>query len=596
VRAYIRSFFWTAAIVITLGFQFSAQSAFAAPWEKLKDHQAPLTEAETKLANLFSEKKFSQLIQSARLQLRKNPDHPFVWYLLAVSYFHVGDFKQSVTILRSMRKLTKDTSYADLYLGLNYKYLDSIDQSRQFFRRGAENRGEFARHCLLESAILEWEQEQPAQALSKLQDYLRQYPRSRDRRGVQELAKKIEMTKTSNPEDLAKLWKRLAIKPLQDGEEMYRNHPFSMIAKPHMWYARTGTKYGTLETKYPIFDGLTPGKLANLKTTQQALYGDLGFALGPIRVQNSQVTAGYTYQTEWYTTEERINAYSDDYSDLDYFPFRPDLMERRHVLYADLQRVLLKPLHFGLFGRMEFAKIGSRLFPGPEDTQINRALNVEDTFLLVPYLQWSLNKDWTLVPYLYFFKLVNQDEPDFSQKSYSFEETPSFSFGSTLHWQYKPLSYRSSLRLYQNEAVFNDYWLDYKQIGLQWQQAADLKYGFSWQTGLEYSQRNYILDRPQVTGCGASAGTTADGSPIPKNCGRKQNGLAINLALYWHLSQQMRFEGLYRSQQRDNPGQKENDWNYKEYSFGIAIGFPDIDDNLNPVTFLGRSREDLQLD
>lgn len=593
--AYIRSIFWTAAIVISLGSQLTVQSVSAAPWEKLKDHQTPLTEAETRLVKLFSEKKFSQLIQSARLQLRKSPDHPFVWYLLAASYFHVGEFKQSVTILRSMRKFTKDTSYADLYLGLNYKYLDALENARKFLRHGAEGQGEFARNCLLESAMLELEHDQSAIALKQLQEFLRLYPRSRDRKVVQDLVKKIA-AKKSNLDEVAKLWQRLAIKPLQDGEEMYRNHPFSLLAKPHMWYARTGTKYGTLETKYPVFDGLSPGKLANLKTTQQALYGDLGFALGPVKVQNSQVTAGYAYQTEWYTTEERINAYSDDYSDFDYFPFRPDLMERRHILYADLQRLLFKPLSFGLFGRMEFAKIGSRLFPGPEDTQINRALNVEDSFLLVPYLQWSLSPDWTLVPYLYFFKMVNLDEPDFSQKSYSFEGTPSFSYGSTLHWQYKPLSYRSSIRLYQNEAVFNDYWLDYKQIGLQWQQAADLKYGFSWTTGLEYSQRNYILDRPQVTGCGPSAGTTADGSPIPKNCGRKQNGLAINLALNWHLSQQMRFEGSYRSQQRDNPGQKENDWSYKEFSFGIAMGFPDIDDNLNPITFLGRSREDLQLD
>src|SRR5690606_37478603 len=120
---------------------------------------------------------------------------------------------------------------------------------------------------------------------------------------------------------------------------------------------------------------------------------------------------------------------------------------------------------------------------------------------------------------LYFLKVIAAEESDFSQKTFDFEE-PALSYGLKISYYYPKLSWRTEFTAYQYEYIFNDYWLDYKQNGIEWQNRGELLYNFVWLFDLEWFQRDYILKIPQSNSCSTQGLNDSIEATPPVSCAR----------------------------------------------------------------------------
>src|SRR5690606_6620775 len=172
----------------------------------------------------------------------------------------------------------------------------------------------------------------------------------------------------------------------------------------------------------------------------------------------------------WLTEYSRIEEYLEEPTDIQYFPFRGDLLERRHQFYGDYRRSFANIFYAGAYARYEFARIGSSFYPGPEDPDLKQVLKISDTQVLIPWIGVSMTPTMRTLAYLYIRKELNEDSPEHSNKTFELgfgtDEDPVFSLGLSHNMELPEEKIELNLELFRYSFVYNDYWLDYDRIGL----------------------------------------------------------------------------------------------------------------------------------
>ncbi|RYZ90767.1 MAG: hypothetical protein EOP04_02820 [Proteobacteria bacterium] len=235
---------------------------------------------------------------------------------------------------------------------------------------------------------------------------------------------------------------------------------------PHLWFYELGYNYARGERANP---GYNNGAIVepNKAYEQYKLQAQVGFVLGPFKGANTQSHAGYIYSQDWYSDSERMETYMDEPSDIQYFPFRPDLMERRHRLFVETMGTR-GAFTFGGYGHWTYIRAGSDLFPAPERPEIRKSFDIGVETLFVPWMEWLYLPQHKLRFYLKFFKILNREQDDYSYKSYnlsSTSESPFFSYTLQHESRFNLLDAKLKEEIFYHRLLYNDYWESHTLAG-----------------------------------------------------------------------------------------------------------------------------------
>lgn len=522
----------------------------------------------------FKEKKYDKAITLYRKHLRKNRKDYNTWNQLGASYYHTGLPKRGLRYLKHVQNRTTLKSYNYYYQGLCYSAIGRSKKAKDYFTLSAvKYKDEYASRATYEMAAIEYKARDGAKSAYWLNLYRSRYPS-----GVyyQQVNRMLISLQTGNwLENVDGVAKQSMEKAL------FKYNPLSLSEHPHYWFWEVGSNYEVRSGQEPANNGkLNPTTSSNI-----SLLANAGVGIGPLREGKTTAFAGYTYRQKWLTESERWKEFSDEGSspDFGYFPFRPDLLERYHQFYGDIRRQVSSNLYWGVYGRYELARIGSNQAFFGGDTDLAKVQKISDTQTLIPWVGAIFNKYNRTLFYWYLRKEINEESPEFSNKTYDLGfisgGDPLFSLGLSHQTSLPELDMELSAELFQYEFIYNDPWLDYSRKGaiasIEYQAIPRLYFTGS----LGIYNDIYPLDRIKMTQCNSE--TSTDSSQIslddrPRFCQRTENGTLISAGAFWNWTQFNRFSLKYQVVQNKNSSQKEDELQKQVIVFRATMAFPSV--------------------
>lgn len=543
-------------------------------------HAAPGNSAKEKVGTErrayeeFVKRNYEKAIPLYQAHLREAPQDTSSANQLGASYYHIGLPKKALRVLKKVERRTNERSYNFFYQGLSYAALGQRTKAGYYFQYAAQYNDEYAARSNFELAVLSYNSQKIPEARHWAAVYLQRFPNGSQRQAAIQMIGAIDQGI-----------------PLSDvkGTEypnveaaFYRYNSYSLINWPHYWYIQLGANYVEKSGYAP--SGIN--KIRASEEVQSSFIANMGIGAGPFKKGDSTAWAGYNYKQNWVTDEDRIKVYLDEPGDFSYQPFRPDLMERRHQFYGDFRQDLGYNFYLGVFGRLEFARIGSKYLPSPEDADLRRVLKISDTSLLIPWIGATYYKDFRTVFYLYMRKELNSDAPETSNKTYNLGvngQEKAFSFGLSNAFPFDEYNIEVGLDLFQYEFIYNDRWLDYTRRGFILSFDDEFYHNVHATLLFGTYEDKYQLDRIKVGGCdsepeGETTGPTKpiEKSKLPENCPRHDSGTLYQLGLYWNMSQFYRLSASYSNVVNKNPEQRVYDESKSTILVMFTMAFPSV--------------------
>jgi tetratricopeptide (TPR) repeat protein len=515
-------------------------------------------------------KNYDAAIDLYRQHLRLNKNDYDAWAQLGAAYYHTGLPKRALRYLKTSVKRSSLRSFNFYYQALSYAALDSQQKSVGYYELASAYQDTYGGRAMFELGVTYYNQEDGVRARHWLNLYLQRHPNAPQRDVAIRLIKNIDE-------------KRFI--PLTDGNDrpnmensLYRYNKLSLFPSPHYWFAQVGGLFDYKESM-EVQDKGAPVSQASL---QQAILVNAGIGVGPYRDGKSTIFGGYTYRQNWFTDPERLETYLEDPLDIEYQPFRPDLLERRHQVYGDFRRLIFADLYLGLFGRIEFARSGSQLILVQEDENIPlRTVKIADTTLLIPWIGYAWTSQMRTLGYFYFRKQVNEDAPDFSNKTYSFldgEDSPPISLGLSHSMSFPEERLEVNLEIFRYEFIYNDVWQDYTRLGALLALEFQLIPTIQLRALGGYYMDDYIHDWPRIGSCSSikpTDGSLSEGADVSR-CIRQDEGILGQVGASWNYSQFHRISADLVYVVNENPYQTEFDESKVTATVTLSIAFPSI--------------------
>ncbi len=549
---------------------FEESSVLASPSSKNASEKGTLANAR----DAFEKKAYDKAVTHYRQYLRQNKHDYNVWNELAASYFHSGLPRKALRYLRSVQKKTTSPSYNLYYQGLCYQVLDQKTASTNAFASAARYTDEYGSRATFEMALLEYNSRNVDRAKYWLLLYIQRYPTGVYRPQVD------KMLESFRSGQLVKDIKGIE-KPDMDNA-IYRYSPLSLSQNPHYWFTNVGYTMTTKAGQEPTQDG----GVKPVNSEQQGIIAEVGLGAGPVQANEMTAWAGYNYRQLWLTDSDRLDVFLGDPGDLEYQPFRADYLIRRHQFYGDVRRKVGSDFYLGVFARMEFARTGSSFMPVPrEDQDLQRVLKLSDTQVLVPWVGISYYDHFRTLFYFYFRKELNDETPEFSNKTYSLGgdgggDGPTLSYGITHSMDFPEYRLESEIELFQYELIFNDFWLDYTRLG----GTASLTHEFLpkfFATGLigmyeDKYQLPRLKMRPSCATASQPSETGSNQEITPTKCYRSDSGMIMQAGIYWNYTQFYRVGAYYEYIKNENGVQKEFDEQKSTFKVLVTVAFPSV--------------------
>lgn len=530
----------------------------------------------------FTQKKYDEAIDLYRKHLRRAPRDFNAWNQLGASYYHTGQPKKALRYLKHVERKTIDKSYNYYYQGLCYTAAEQPGKAKEYFAFAASRfQDEYGSRATFEMAAIEYKAKNKNRATYWLTLYMQRFPqgvyRPQTQRMLQSLQQGVWLEGVEGVE-----------KPDME-RALYRYNSLSLMQYPHYWYLQGGFRTDEITGQEPA--GANGGLKANGRRDMAATLNS-GIGLGPWRDGPMTAFGGYTYRQTWITDEDRINEYADSPGDFEYFPLRGDLLERRHQFYGDFRRDFAKIFYVGFFLRWEFARIGSTVFPSPDDSELRKVLKISDTMNLIPWVGASFIENMRTLFYVYLRKEVNEDAPDTSNKSYDFGTnggTPAISLGLSHDIDFPEIPLSLGIELFRYEFIYNDFWLDYERLGGIFNIEHELLPRWFIEASVGYYQDSYILQRFKQKQCssdlvglpvGGTAPPSADtgdaAEPTVTKCWRDDTGLLYSAGVYWNWTQFQRFALTLQVTENHNAEQKEFETSKQTIAASFTMAFPSV--------------------
>ncbi len=407
----------------------------------------------------FAKQRYPAALQLFRAYLRAHPKDQDAWVWLGASYYHTGQAREALATLNKANRPSDELkSLRRYYLALASDALGKTEKAKTLLEPQAQGKDLLAEDALFELAAIHFEDGEADAALKNVADYNKRYPNGRHEKQMKFIADNIAQAGHMEVPGTHRA---------QYKSTFFESSPLSLVSIPHLWFYELGYDYLRGTRSNPGYrDGL-PIVTPNSAYESYQLKTQAGFILGPFKGSGTESHAGYIYSQNWFSDSERMDTYFKDPTDVQYFPFRPDLMERHHRLFVETEGSKGN-WTFGGYGHWEYIRAGSNLFPAPERPEIRKSFDLGIRTLVVPWLEYRYGEEQKLRFYLTFEKSLNREQNDFSYKSYNIStsgESPFMSYTLVNENRFSP-GLKLSEEVYSHRYLYNDYWESYTETGL----------------------------------------------------------------------------------------------------------------------------------
>jgi tetratricopeptide (TPR) repeat protein len=522
----------------------------------------------------FRARNYSQALALYRQHLRRQPNDTAAWNLVAATYYHLGQPRRALVLLNHSPADAPNRSQNLFYQGLAHDAIENIDAARRYLSMASRYRDEYGELAIFELLALEADLRNRSQALIWARRYRRRFPNGAHGAQVKQVSQQLRRGEAVN---ITNSQRSL----YQTGTYLY--HPWSLTKIPHFWQLDIGYDYaqGT-RTNPAIDDNRRPTVEEGAGFEESSLRVKAAFGFGPLKNKETTLFLGYYYLQDWVTTRERIEIFLDEPTDFNYFPFRPDLQERTHRLFADLNSKFNPSWSIGLYSELEFVRAGSSLYPAPERPEIRQSSAVSHATRLIPWGQWTWSRGQRLLFYANFSKHIDQEQSDFSNQTYQLFESGDPFFSPAVAYIGDLWHNRLQIRadLFRFHYLYNDYWEEHYQTGLFAKAYYKWSHKFGIFARLGYYIDDYLYDQIKTNSCSfdVQLGSFNDRGV---QCPRTDYGnlLAGGLTYSPEPNFLWRFFVSYLSHQ--NPDLKVYNEKKAEFVLSFSMGFPNTRENLH---------------
>lgn len=523
----------------------------------------------------FQKEKYDQAIIQFRKYLRKNPDDYNTWNLLAASYYHTGLPLKALSFLKKIKGKVRQKSYNQYYQGLCLDALGRTKKAKKAFARAAKYSDEYAARSLFELAIIDYNLQNKKNALYWLRQYLRRFPNGVFRSKVLLMIRSLNQGNYMLSIESSK-------KP--DFEKaLFKYNKWSLSKRPHYWFVDSGYAIERGTNNNPGMDRNNAAFVKKEVYEDHNLLISTGIGIGPIKKNKFKMIAGYHYHQNWGADQDRIQTYLDDPTDLEYFAFRPDLLERHHIIHGYLSYNINPRFSTELLISYDIAKLGTSIFSGPEDHNLKRVLDVSKTSLIIPSFTYNYKKFYKTTGYLFIKKEVNEEAPEYSNQSYNLFDSkmdPHMSFGIDQELLFPKQNIKLGLDLFYYQIIYNDYWLDHTRRGLLI--SAEYKflndYTVSGQAGMY--EDDFDIPLIKSNSCKFtpdSSSSNQERSLVTLKCSRKDQGMFYKLGFSWLITRFNQLSGYFIYRENINPDLKIFDKSINQFVVSYTFAFPGIE-------------------
>lgn len=511
----------------------------------------------------FQEENYSQSLDIYRAYLRKNPQAYDIWNLLGASYYHTGQAKLALIALKRALTGTEQKTQNYYFQGLCYQALGQNKEAEIFFEKAAQGGDKYGALALFSAITM---------AVQNHHD-----------ESVRELTKRFSEEHPNHPlhKEVKALRESLADGSQQDlqnqqsennNKNLFQHHQLSFSDIPHFWYFQTGFDYSWGTRSQPAF--YLGQSIVETGTPYEENIFNLsaGLGLGPFRWQGVELKAGYYYNQDWHSNSERIETYTNDFSDLEYFPYRQDLQLREHRLFFETKTALTSHISLAVYGDYFFIRSGSESTLAPERPEIRQTVDIAQGHSFVPWVSYAFNGQHQLYLQLYFNKYIDLEQSSRSQQSYSLSSPSFISFATGYEGLYWDDRLSLGLELLQNQYLANNYWDEYQRTGLAFSSA--FKLSPNWKIMGKYLiyEDDYTYDQIKTGSCDFVVTFQQDGV----NCPRLDEGTQMRIGASYELSRHQLLSFYFGAKNHTNPSLKVYDDDRLEFYFHYTLAFPTV--------------------
>lgn len=551
-------------IITFAAFSSNAESAPPARTQKPGQNSTPLAKAQA----AYTQGNFDEAIKNYRKHLRSYRADFNTWNLLGTAYYHTGQAEKALEYLRYAAPRTTQRSHNAYYQGLAYLALNKLRLARQRLQTAANFNDEFGEKAAYELAVIEFNARQKDAATYWVKFYQQRYAKGPNAKTIDEMALRL------NSEQMTMTYKGNDKVDMDDA--LYRYHSWSLSPRTHYWLAQLGYEYANGSEQNPVpGGGLTTGTYED-----QALLARAGIGIGPVRKDQYTSWAGYHYNQRWVTDTNRLLDYFEAPTDIEYLPYRADVMERRHQVLGEVTADVHPMATVGAFAKIEFARVGSTYFPSPEDQDLRKVFRMSDSTLIVPWARFNYMKRYQTDVHLYLRKELNEDMPESSNKTYNIfdDGEKAMSLGVNQRVDLPEYKLWLNFSLFRYEFIYNDTWFDFTRLGFAGAANYEFYRNFFVRGLLATYSDDYKVPRLKQFSCSYVPDATGGDAPStsPLQCQRKDTGLIYQAGIYWNYTQFYQLSSVVTFTENRNSQQKIFD----RTKFGVVImgsmAFPNI--------------------
>lgn len=504
--------------------------------------------------------KYDLAIKYYRKHLKNSSRDYQSWSNFGALYYEAGLPKRALRYLKRTERKPIDLAKNYYYQGLCLDMLRKYKDAEVYFTKAANFDGLHAYKAQFALAVYAFNKNE-TESSRKILQILRQ---KRLPRSLRQLTDKL-IASLNHPKAKPFDWPNHP----DVNSAIYRLHKYSLINFPHFWMVNAGFD---LQINQFFEPDKQKGSIKQSGSDREALTLFLSGGLGPVRKGPTYGWLGYNYKQYYYTDSDRLKEYSDDFTDFNYQPFRFDLLERRHELYADVRRSFGKKLFLGLYGKYSIARIGSNFLGSSENQELRQVIPLTDTTLLIPWVGYQWNLYSRSLFYVYYRSEINNNIPEFSNTTINLTDDSlpimnRVSFGLSHSQNIKEIQTDISAELFHYAFTYNDEWNEYERWGGIVGGEHSLLEKLSVYAYLGYYLDQYRLDIPKIEKCNPEE-ISANAGSKPISCSRDDQGFLIQSGIQWKISNFKRLTGQVNFVNNSSSLQE-----YENSKFGFKINY-----------------------
>lgn len=519
-----------------------------------------------------------------RAYLQSQPKDIKAWEMLGVCNYYVGLPKKAIRLLKYAEfQTSSDLGYNYLFQALAFSGLKKFSLATTYMKKAMNIKGSpFAKLAAYELVVMFYNRRKVIRAQRWMSHYIKKYPKDRNTQVLKRLVEPLKQGVFRG---------QLKGIPRPDVDKAFYHHaPLSLMPYPHYWFLSTGGSQ-IIETGKEVDESVTLG----FKDTEQFFYRmnfDTGLGIGPVDTKYVTINGGYNYRQRWHSTTERYFEYIQDYLDVKYFLFRPDLLTRHHQFYTKFEVEVFSPFSFGLDTLGEITRLGTRL-PGPEPWSWSTSLTISKRWLLNPWAGYRLSPRHLFRSYIYYLQHLSDENRDFSHQTFSTDLFSPLAYGITYTGRFPRYDFALDIDLFYYDFVYNDPYIDHVKTGV----FSRLEYAIIPELKIyvegTYSKNSFVEPYIKVGGCGVNKLTRDERKAqedelrqIIKKCDRSETFWSVQggVNFVYNDSYGVFFQGKYA----DSFTQDFDELSFKQESleFGVVVAFPEVLDVRRRSTIL----------